>query len=371
MKIVRVETNPLFYRLQSPYGDANGIKNYRSIFLFRIFTSSGYSGWGEIVDWLPTLEKGFQDRVIPYLIGKNANDRSQLVKTISQWHQRSASGVSMALLEIFAQSVNRSICDLWGGAMHKQIPLYASFQSYTEDPDWMNLSYRRVLEAVKQGFSSCKVKIGGKKLADDHTHIHMLMTKLDCCIGIILDANQSYDVATAKGWERIFREDSRFLWFEEPLSTDHVYSYQDLRRFMSIAIAGGENLQNAQAFTPFLMHSALDIIQPDINHHESIDQFRTTMELARTFGVRVSPHSFDGPLSRLYSAFALACMSAANKMRGSDIELLEWDCMENPLNDFLALEVVNGELSIPTGIGIGCEINTEVLEKYRWDGQIY
>ncbi|MGI6187177.1 MAG: mandelate racemase/muconate lactonizing enzyme family protein, partial [Brevibacillus sp.] len=59
MQIERVETYPLLYRLTQPYGDANGYKKYRACYLIRIVTTSGADGWGEAVDWLPTLDKEF------------------------------------------------------------------------------------------------------------------------------------------------------------------------------------------------------------------------------------------------------------------------------------------------------------------------
>ncbi len=371
MKIVKIETYPLFYPLTTPYGDANGYKNYRSCYLIRVYTESGYSGWGEVIDWLPTLDKGFHERIIPYLIGKQASDRLHLVKTISKWHQRSAAGVSMALTEILAQAANLSICDLWGGALHQQIPLYASFQSYRQSDNWIRESVAQVEAAINQGFTSYKVKIGGKRLSEDALHINMLLAKLDCNIGIIVDANQSYDLATAKWWERIFADYSCFLWFEEPMSLSDARSYRDLRNSLSIAVAGGENLQNSKDFVPLLSENAIDIIQPDINHHASIDDYRHSLALARTFGKRVSSHTYDGSLSRLYCAYAHACLPAWSKMSGAEVEPLEWDMMENPFSEMVTFSIVNGKIIIPNEPGIGLELDLERMRFYQWDGSTY
>ncbi|WP_368784386.1 hypothetical protein, partial [Acinetobacter baumannii] len=67
-------------------------------------------GWGECIDWLPMLEKGFQERMIPYLIGKNATNRTYIVNHIKKWNRRAAACVSMALTEIIAKHANLSIC---------------------------------------------------------------------------------------------------------------------------------------------------------------------------------------------------------------------------------------------------------------------
>lgn len=110
MRIEKVDTFPLFHRLSSPYGDANGLKSYRTCYLIRITTASGLSGWGECADWLPALDAGFKKRIIPYLIGKEAGNRT------------AAAAVSMALTDITAKKAGLSVCELWGGKLREQIP---------------------------------------------------------------------------------------------------------------------------------------------------------------------------------------------------------------------------------------------------------
>jgi D-galactarolactone cycloisomerase len=105
----------------------NGLKSYRTCYLIRITTASGLSGWGECADWLPALDAGFKKRIIPYLIGKEAGNRTELVTVIKKWHQRAAAAVSMALTDITAKKAGLSVCELWGGKLREQIPVYASF----------------------------------------------------------------------------------------------------------------------------------------------------------------------------------------------------------------------------------------------------
>src|SRR5690554_5045581 len=108
LNISKIDTFPLHYPLPKPYGDANGIKNYRTSYMIRVTTDAGIEGWGECVDWLPTLHKGFHERIIPYLIGKSVVDRIKLVSIVKKWHSRSATAVSMALTEIMAKTAKVS-----------------------------------------------------------------------------------------------------------------------------------------------------------------------------------------------------------------------------------------------------------------------
>lgn len=371
VEICKVDTFPLFYRLIKPYGDANGYKNYRSCYLFRITTKSGIEGWGEVVDWLPTLDLGFRERIIPFLIGKKATQKNQLIHVIKKWNQRIASGVSMALTEIIAKSSGLTICDLWGGSWRDQVPVYASFQSYSQETDWIHHSLNLVERSILSGYRQIKVKVGGRSLQEDQNHIRLVQENFGETIQLAIDANQSYDYSTACQWECFFSRSVNLLWFEEPLPLHQLKEYQMLRKRLSLPVAGGENLQSTRDFLPLLIEGSLDIIQPDINHHPSIDNFRETLNLARTFGIRCSPHNFDGPLSRLYMAFAQACLSPWTKMERDSIEPIEWDVMEDPFSQLIPLQPINGLLTLPKGKGIGVEINQEIITKYLWEGNTY
>jgi D-galactarolactone cycloisomerase len=371
LKIVSVDTFPLFYPLKQPYGDANGYKKYRTIFLFRITTQSGITGWGECNDWLPTLKTEFEGRIIPYLTGQQALNRLQLVDQIKKWHKRAAAGVSMALTEIAAKVSGLSVCDLWGGRWRNSVPVYASFQSYTDQVGWVQHSTHLVEQAAQFGFNQMKVKVGGKTFKEDQNHIHDIQQLLTDKYQLILDANQSYDFATARRWERDFSKWSNILWFEEPLPINQVSDYKLLRSSISVPIAGGENLKNAGEFLPLLREGAIDIIQPDIVHEDGIDGYRHTLQMSRYYGLRASPHTFDGALSRLYALFAQACLPPWTKMDQQDIEPVEWDVMENPFTLITPIELVAGWASIPTGAGIGGELDEQIIKRYLWDGSLY
>lgn len=371
MQIHKIETFPLFYRLTKPYGDANGIKSYRTCYLIRITTDTGVEGWGECVDWLPTLHKGFHERIIPYLTGKSVVDRNLIVQSIKKWHPRAASAVSMAITEIMAKIGGVSVCGLWGGKLREKVPVYASFQSYSEEMYWQRHSLSMIEKAVNQGFEQIKVKIGGKSIAEDQQHILFMQSLLQGRIDLALDANQSYDVAAALKWKPLLESWPNILWVEEPLPINHIAGYAILRNRLNASLAGGENMESAADFLPILTQHALDFITPDPLHVTGIDGYRETLRLARNFGIRTTPHTFDGALTRLYAIFAQACLEAWSKMGTDAIEPVEWDAMDNPFTKIIPVYPSDGEIAIPSGNGIGTEIDIEMLEFYQWDGSSY
>lgn len=371
MKIQKIETFPLFYRLPKPYGDANGMKAYRTCYLIRITTESGVDGWGECVDWLPTLHKGFQERIIPNLIGKSIFDRVKIVGTIKKWHSRAAAAISMALTEIVAKTCGVSVCDLWGGKLRDHIPVYASFQSYSDNKDWQKHSLEAIEKAVIQGYEKIKVKIGGKSIVEDQQHIASVQALLQGKIQLALDANQSYDLSAVLRWHSLLQDWANLLWLEEPLQIKYIAEYALLRSRLVVPLAGGENMEATAEFIPFLTQHALDFLTPDPLHMTGLDAYRETLRLARSFGIRVTPHAYDGALTRLYALFAQACLEPWSKMESDSIEPVEWDVMDNPFTALLAIQPSNGKITVPDGSGIGLEMDLEMLSFYRWDGSSY
>lgn len=347
------------------------MKSYRTCYLIRITTDTGIDGWGECSDWLPTLHKGFCERMIPYMIGKPVVNRSQLVLSLNKWHPRAAAAVSMALTEILAKSGGLSVCDFWGGKYREQVPVYASFQSYSEDSEWQKRSLEAIEQAVTEGFNKIKMKIGGKSITEDQEHVLSIQALLQGNVDLALDANQSYDVAAALEWHSLLGKWSNLLWMEEPLQMKHVAGYVMLRNRLPVPLAGGENIEKASDYIPLLSEHALDLITPDPVHVIGIDGYRETLRLARNFGIRATPHSFDGALTRLYALFAQACLEPWSKMGQDSIEPVEWDVMENPFTQLISVQPSNGEIALPCGVGIGTEINLDLLHFYQWDGSSY
>lgn len=371
MRIQQIETFPLFYRLARPYGDANGPKMYRTSYIIRLTTNTGVTGWGECADWLPTLHSGFHERIIPFVIGKAVAERGTWLRTIRNWHSRAAAAVSMACTEIMAQACGLSVCDLWGVKYRNRVPVYASFQSYSEEADWKQRSLQQVEKALNDGFDKIKLKIGGKSVAEDQQHVREVQRLLSSGIGLALDANQSYDAAAALQWQPLLQSWSNLMWLEEPLPVAQAEEYALLRQRIAVPLAGGENLASATAFLPLLTRQALDIITPDPLHMAGIDEYRHTVSMARTFGMRAAPHAYDGALSRLYAMFAQACIEPWTKMDTDSIEPVEWDVMDNPFTRLVPLRPENGAVTLPEGTGIGVQLDQELLAFYQWDGSAY
>lgn len=373
MQVHKVDTYPLIYRIPHPYGDANGLKRFRAAYLIKITTKCGLTGWGECSGWIPALEAEFKQAVIPFLLGKDTSERNAIMKVLSMLkHKRPAAAVSMALTEITAKRANLSIDALWGGALQRSIPVYASFQSYTEDGDWMAQSLDKIEYMVQQEFTNMKIKIGGKSLSEDMKHVRAVQERYGDQVRIALDANGSYDAAAACSWNTLLMKYDNWLWYEEPLPMNAWDQYAFCRQQLKIPVAGGENAEAPFIFFQAIRQQALDILQPDPLHLGGIDAYLDVIKLARAAKLRVSTHTFDGALARYYALIAHACVPPWSKMNAKEsVEPIEWDVMDNPFTSLLPLQLHRGNVQIPDGAGLEITIDEDILHHYRWDGSRY
>ena len=151
-------------------------------------------------------------------------------------------------------------------------------------------------------------------------------------------------------------------WFEEALVPDALDDYVALRRAAPVPIAGGEVLTRRQAFQPWLQAGAFDIVQPDVTKVGGISEERRIGWMAQENGVRFIPHGWNtavGLAADLQLASAFANTDFVEYLTGSpyidEIVATRWQ-----LDD-------DGMLPIPTGPGLGIELDTDALSRYTDD----
>jgi L-alanine-DL-glutamate epimerase-like enolase superfamily enzyme len=106
----------------------------------------------------------------------------------------------------------------------------------------------------------------------------------------------------------------------------------------------------------------LRIIQPDLARSGGITEARRIWAAAETRGVRVIPHSWASDILIAATLHFLASIR--------DAPYLEYNVMENPLRTRLLVDPImpgpDGSVTVPSGPGLGIELNEETVDRYRW-----
>ena len=146
----------------------------------------------------------------------------------------------------------------------------------------------------------------------------------------------------------------------------------------SIPIAVGERLFSRYDFRPILEAGWVDIVQPDLSHCGGITEGRKIATLAETYDVALALHCPLGPVA-LASCLQVDAVShnaviqeqSTGMHYNGDVGLLDY------IVDRSVLSVEDGYLIIPTGPGLGIEIDEEVVEtkskemKHQWRNPIW
>ncbi len=168
------------------------------------------------------------------------------------------------------------------------------YPAYTTTPGWLGYSDEKLVrlarEAVADGFSMIKLKVGGD-LQDDIRRMRLARETVGPDIRIGTDANQRWGVAEAIEWMSHLAEFD-VAWIEEPTSPDDVLGHAAIAKGVHpIPVATGEHMANRVMFKQFLQAEALSVLQIDATRVGGVNENIAIMLLAAKFGVPVCPHA--------------------------------------------------------------------------------
>ncbi|GAA1232730.1 L-fuconate dehydratase [Pseudonocardia alaniniphila] len=235
------------------------------------------------------------------------------------------------------------------------------YPAYTTTPGWLGYDDEKLArlchEAVEEGFSQIKLKVGGD-LADDVRRLGIARAAVGPDIRIAVDANQRWDVDAAVAW---IKELASFdlAWVEEPTSPDDVLGHAAIASGIApIPVATGEHMANRVMFKQFLQIDALQVLQLDATRVAGINENVAILLLAAKFGVPVCPHAGGVGLCEAVQHLAMFDFVAVS---GSlDDRMIEF--VDHLHEHFVTpVDVRDGRYHAPTAPGAGTEMRSGSL----------
>jgi galactonate dehydratase len=160
------------------------------------------------------------------------------------------------------------------------------------------------------------------------------------------------------------------LFFEEPVLPEHPEALREVARSTSVPIACGERLYTRWGFKDVL--DVVDIVQPDLSHAGGLLECRKIAAMAEAFDVAVAPHCPLGPVALAASLQLDACTpNAVIQELGLRIHYNEDADLLDYVVDESVFEVVDGHVAVPTGPGLGVEIDEERVREAARDARMW
>jgi len=371
LKITAVKTYLLEHRLRRPFGVSVSIplSKTRTALLVKIETDAGLSGWGETAP-LGGARGTIDDDIAPQLIGKNPLEYRRLWRDI--WGPNFGNGlavgaVDIALNDLRGRALNLPVAELFGGRLRDRVPAYASAMNYIEGERPEEQYPAEAAALVEQGYKALKMRLGRYPVSREAGVVAAVRKAVGPHVRLMADGNGAYTLETALRMGRVLHEHG-FEFFEEPLPQSPKYTgYDELRRKLPLSLAGGEALDSRGSAKEVLDRRAFDVIQPDVSLCGGIGEVLFICEMAALSGVRSSPHCWGGAILIAATTHLMALLPDPHWGPPTDTPMIELDQSENPWRTEIVSEplaVKDGHVSVPTGPGLGVEVNEEAVKKY-------
>lgn len=368
IRITDVIAHPLSQTLPHPTVTSWGRYTEVSICLVEVRTNAGITGVGEaLARFAPkAYAEAIETLLRPRLIGRNPTDITAL------WHDmrralsgrsggilfEAIAGVDIALWDILGKVANLPIHRLLGGMGRTEVPCYAASVNWG-DAAFMARELDRYLE---KGFPRIKIKVANP-VRDACRRVEELRKQAGDDIDLCVDANWAYTLEDAVELGRALSA-NRYFWFEEPLRPEDEAGYRELHRRCDTPLAAGESNYTLDQAMGLVADRTLAYLQPDVARSGGISETRRMAEFAAAHDVRYAPHiGMSGIICETASVHLAAAMH--------NIKAMECETDSSPFKTWItgaapgAERQKNGMLPVPTGPGLGIEVDWDAVKRLR------
>jgi L-alanine-DL-glutamate epimerase-like enolase superfamily enzyme len=323
----------------------------------------------QVEDFIPILLK----RVIPVFLGKDARDLEILIDDVYIQNYKMAGQafwcpvayVEQSLFDLLGKVANKPVGELLGGVIRKEIPVYLSGSGRETTAEQEVAVYARGVEHT--GARAVKFKIGGRMSRNrdaypgrTETMMKLARKTLGDKIVLYTDANGSYD--SAKGIEvGKMLQDLNCAFYEEPCPWEEASELKTVADALTIPIAFGEQDSSLPRFQWLIDIRALDIVQPDLNYNGGLLRAAQVARMAQRAKIPITPHNTQtGPTAVNILQFASAIPNIGPYME------FPWRAPQKTESWYSPqFHIVNGVVRVPTGPGLGLEVDSAWLAKAR------
>jgi L-fuconate dehydratase len=242
----------------------------------------------------------------------------------------------------------------------------AGYPAYTSTPGWIGYSDEKLVrlsrQAVSDGFSQIKLKVGADPAADAH-RLALARAAVGPDVRIAVDANQRWGVGQAIAAISALAPWGPY-WVEEPTSPDEVLGLAAIREaVLPVRIAVGEHVANRVIFKQILQARAADFLTIDACRVAGVNENIAILLLAAKFGVPVCPHAGGVGLCEMVQHLAMfdyAAVSATTEDR-----VIEYvDHLHEHFTD--PVRVVGGRYLAPVAPGFSATLRPASLRDYEF-----
>lgn len=344
------------------WGERTGVTSA----VIEVHTDRGIDGLGEALVVLgptPSIVVEIVRRMEELVVGEAPNRVEYLTARIlgeGAWHafRETAftcwAGIEMACWDIIGKAAGMSVCELLGGPLRRDLP--AMFYVYGS-PDIRDMvAYAR--EGVGRGFGTVYVKVG----IDEERDVE-LVARLREGIGpgpkIRVDANEAWSPGTAV---RILGRMRSYVieYAEQPTLMYDLAGLAHVRRSSGVPVAANQSSWGEFRLIELIRRDACDVVMTDPHQEGGILAFKKAAAIAHAAGLPVVNHAFSPTTITMHAQLSVMGSSPGFILANQGHQdLLAGDVVTTPLS------YAGGRMTVPSGPGLGLELDRARLAEYH------
>ncbi len=332
--------------------------------LLEVDTDGGLVGIGEAAAY-PSADivLAVLRSIEPLVVGEDAFAIERIMKRINvigTWHHVKATSpgiaaVEMACWDLVGKACGQPLVNLFGGRVRDRVEYfyYLSRKPAAE----IGADARRGVEA---GFRTLYLKVGSDDPRDDIERVEAVRDAAGPDALIRVDANEAWSTGAAI---RIIRQMEPFglELVEQPVSGRNLPEMAYLRGQISTPLLANEASWTRYDQLEVIRHGAADVVSVDNQMDGGLLNLKRSAGLCEAAGLPVLKHSLGELGVAMYAALHVLASTPnftyANQGYASFLG-------DDIIRDASPLPYVDGCLEVPTGPGIGVELDKERVERY-------
>jgi len=369
LKIARVECVPILYPTVGRFKFFEGPKGRpagRPAAVVKIVADDGTVGWGQSVpvpkwsyETLETVHSTITRYLGPELIGRDPFDlpaiqaamNSAIAPSFSTGQPICKAGIDLALFDLTGRLLGQSAAQRWRRKGSDKVML-----SWTLNPRTADEVEPLIAQGRARGYRHFNVKVAPDPQFDLELCRRVKQLAPDGFLWA--DANGGYDEATALAVAPKLA-DVGVAVLEQPLPANRLDGYRRLRKQRALPILMDEGIVSSVELEEFIKLGLLDGVAMKPARCGGLTEARRQVEILQQAGLMILGSGLTDPdLSlaaslALYGAYDLKHPAALNGP-----QFLDGSILKRPL------AVTAGELAVPTGPGLGVDVDEEKMQEY-------
>lgn len=348
-------------------------------FLCRVRSTDGAEGISVPHNMISTFWPVFQYSVQQFFIGQDARELDLIMERVYVYRFNfrlngqclgiPLATVEFAILDMLGKIANKPMGELIGKIHNREVGVYMATE-FRHMP--LEEHFERIRETVaRYDVNALKVKIGYQHAGTKDIHYAGLPGKSEKLIPLVrehygddfslyADSNGYFDVDGAIKIGRVL-EEYDYRYFEEPVLYWHFEDIKKVADALTLPVANGEQDQSFYNFRWLIANDGIDIVQPDNFYFGGYIRSMKVALMAHAFGKTCVPHMSAGGLGYLYDIHFVSAIPNAgphHETHGLDTHV-PFECPTSPL------EIAGGKIKVPTGPGLGIEIDPDFIKEHE------